>query len=176
MPRLFTCIKLPDEITRILALKRGKLKGARWIERQDFHVTLRFIGDVDDAVAREIEFALAAIKQDRFQIRLHGLDLFGSKRPRTLFAAVDTNKALINLHNLHEKAMRRIGLAPERRNFAPHVTLARLGGARREAILEFMQNTAPFSPLEFNAEGFSLFSAKNSIGGGPYLEEARYEF
>ena len=88
VPRLFTGIKIPDNIAQMLILKRGKINGSRWVERHDLHVTLRFIGDIDEAMARDVEFELGLIQHNKMQLVLDRLDVFGSKKPRTLFAKV----------------------------------------------------------------------------------------
>ena len=54
MIRLFTGLEIPTDLADSLALLRGGLPGARWIDRENYHLTLRFIGDIDDALAREV--------------------------------------------------------------------------------------------------------------------------
>lgn len=174
MPRLFTGIKIPNYIAQLLAFKRGKIKGARWMDMEDYHVTLRFIGDVDPENAQEISVLLGQINRDKFNICLDGMDIFGSKKPRTLFATIGSNEPLWALQREHENLIQRIGLKPEPRKYAPHVTLARLSAARREDVAQFLGQQGEFLPLEFQVESFALFSARGSIGGGPYLVEERY--
>ena len=174
MPRLFTGIKIPDEIAQILAFKRGKLNGARFLRMEDYHITLRFIGDVADDTADAVDLGLAGIRHRRFRARLNRLDVFGGRKPRTLFAGVELDEDLSRLQGKHEQVMQRIGLAPEARKYAPHVTLARLKGAKPAEVAEFVGRHGAFAPMEFEVEEFLLFSARNSIGGGPYVIEQRY--
>ena len=54
MPRLFTGLAVPAEIAEALKIHQGGLPGARWIEPGDFHVTLRFLGDVEATVADDV--------------------------------------------------------------------------------------------------------------------------
>ena len=58
MPRLFTGLEIPQEIGHSLSSLRGGLPGARWIDPENYHVTLRFIGDIDDYIANEIAHSL----------------------------------------------------------------------------------------------------------------------
>ena len=63
MPRLFTALEIPPHIAQSLATMRGGLPGARWIDLENYHVTLRFIGDIDDALAHEIAGVLGRVRR-----------------------------------------------------------------------------------------------------------------
>ena len=128
MPRLFTGLALPPEAANALAGLRGGLPGATWIEPADYHITLRFIGDVGFDLANEIAEGLNTIRRREIAIVIDALGVFGADRPRALFARVVTNEPLAALQADHERLMRRLGVAPELRKFLPHVTLARLRG------------------------------------------------
>ena len=82
MPRLFTGVEIPPEVAQALSTLRGGLPGARWIDPENYHVTLRFIGDVDDDMAHEVESLLGRVRRGRFELRIEGLTSFGSKKPR----------------------------------------------------------------------------------------------
>ena len=87
MPRLFTALELPDAVVAKLALTRGGLAGARWLEPEDYHVTLRFIGDIDASQPttspRRSEFG-----RPKTPVRFEGLSWFGGVKPRSLIARV----------------------------------------------------------------------------------------
>src|SRR5260221_3473887 len=87
MPRLFTALEIPSEIVQSMARLRGGLPGARWVEPENYHLTLRFIGDVDDALADEIADLLSKVERPAFDLRIEGLDSFGGNRPRAVVAA-----------------------------------------------------------------------------------------
>lgn len=175
MPRLFTAVEVPTEVGRDLQLYRGGLAGARWVEPADYHVTLRFLGDVDGATARDLFEALA---EDRprapIWVGLDALASFGGDRPRAVFARVTANPDLLDLQAAHERAARRAGLAPETRRFTPHVTLARLRGVSSVDVGAYIAAHGRFSPLAFTATRFVVFSSRASVGGGPYVVEAAY--
>ena len=82
MPRLFTGIEIPAGIAHALDMLRGGLPGARWIDRENYHITLRFIGDVDDVVAQEAAYVLGQIRRRAFDLHLEGLASFGGRKPR----------------------------------------------------------------------------------------------
>ena len=131
MPRLFSAIEIPRPLAERLTLLRAGLTGARWIDPENYHLTLRFIGDVDGSTAREFAEALGGIEAPPFELRLNGLGSFGGHKPRAIFAGIAPSDGLDALRRANERAAREAGLPPEGRNFKPHVTLARLSGARR---------------------------------------------
>ncbi len=176
MPRLFTALEIPAEIGSSLARLRGGLAGGRWIDVENYHLTLRFIGDVDDRMARDVEHALYAIRRGAPAVALEELSAFGGDKPRAIVAKARLDPALIELQAEQERLMRRLGAAPEARKFAPHVTLARLRGASPLAVAEYLGARGYFPPLRFKPERFVLYSSKNSVGGGPYVVEAAYPF
>lgn len=174
MPRLFTAIEVPKDIGMMLSSLRGGIHGARWIDRENYHLTLRFIGDIDERTANEIAGMLDFVERPAFTLTLTGLDQFGGKKPRAIFAAVQPAPALIELQAEHERMMQRIGLAPEGRRFTPHVTLARLRDASVIEVADYLSTRGGFRPMSFPVSRFVLYSSRASQGGGPYIVEADY--
>lgn len=175
MPRLFTGLEIPYEVQLALSLKRGGLSGARWIDPENYHITLRFIGDVDNSTADEISYELDRLSNsDGFRLRLSHLGAFGGDKPRALYAGVENNEALQRLQAAQERVLRRAGLDPEARKFVPHVSLARLRGTSPVEVADLIHHMGRFTPLDFNVRRFVLFSSKASVGGGPYLVEQSY--
>ncbi|MCB1439845.1 MAG: RNA 2',3'-cyclic phosphodiesterase [Nitratireductor sp.] len=175
MPRLFTALKVPASISMQLSLLRGGLPGARWIDAENYHLTLRFFGDVDRHTAHEISHELGRTKQRAFDIRIQRLDIFGNAKPHSLFAAVAPSRELNELQAEHERVAKRLGLRPDKRKFTPHVTIARLKGTPDYMIADYLAARGGFSSLPYEVDGFELLSSRDSIGGGPYITEARYE-
>lgn len=171
MPRLFSGIELPAEIQTELSNLSQPLPSERWIEAENLHVTLRFVGDVTPPVAHEFAANLANIAFDPFPVRLVGLDTFGGDAPRVLFAAIEPNEQLSDLARANETAARRAGAAPESRKFIPHVTLARLQSPRVDPIARYLSHKGAFATEPFLVSQFALFSAKPNTGGGPYVIE-----
>src|SRR5882757_7577104 len=129
MPRIFTGLEIPTDVAQSLAMLRGGLPGARWIDPENYHLTLRFIGDIDDTLAGEIALMLDGVSRMAFDLRLDELTSFGGDKPRAVVAAAAPTRQLFELQAEHERLMRRIGLEPEGRKYTPHVTLARLRNA-----------------------------------------------
>jgi 2'-5' RNA ligase len=174
MPRLFTGIEIPAHIAESLSLLRGGLPGARWVEPENYHLTLRFIGDVDEVVAREVASLLANVRRRAFELRLQGLSSFGGRKPRAVVASVAPAEPVIELQAEHERLMRRVGLEPEGRKYTPHVTLARLRDSTSREVAEYLSSRGAFRSGEFLVGRFVLFSSRASVGGGPYVVEAAY--
>ena len=126
MPRLFTGLELPAHIGQSLSSLRGGLPGARWIDPENYHVTLRFIGDVDETVAHEVASLLGRVRRPSFEVHVEDLKSFGGRKPRAVVATLGPEQALMELQAEHERLMQRVGLEPDGRKYIPHVTLARL--------------------------------------------------
>ncbi len=99
MPRLFTALEIPRDAALSLSLLRGGLPGARWIDVENYHITLRFIGDVEGHVADEVANALDRVRRPEFMLNLSGVDAFGSKKPHSIYAGVSPR-----LNSTHCKA------------------------------------------------------------------------
>ena len=117
---------------------RGGLPGARWIDPENYHLTLRFIGDVDDVIAHEVASLLGRVRRGAFELRLDGLSSFGGRKPRAVVATVAPAQALMELQAEHERLMQRVGLEPEGRKYTPHVTLARLRDSSSRQVAEYL--------------------------------------
>ncbi|MFM1813729.1 MAG: hypothetical protein RLZ98_424 [Pseudomonadota bacterium] len=176
MPRLFTALELPDDVVDALDKVRQPLAGARWVNLQELHITLRFAGDISNRQADDFAEALGEIDVQPFEVRIAGLDVFGGAQPRVLWARVEPSAELSALARAHERAARSIGLAPETRKFKPHVTLARLTGTPPEMVARLLQRKGHFGVPAFVATRFVLYSSRMHVGGGPYVVEAAYPF
>lgn len=174
MPRLFTGIELPEELVWRLSMMRAGLSGAQWIDPDNYHITLRFAGDIPDVQAGHFADALGDVRFDSFDLEFSGLGSFGGNKPRALWAALKPSPPLQLLQKAHERAARLAGLPPETRNFVPHVTLARLRNTRPHAVAEYLARHGGFFTPPFPVKRFVLFSSRPNHGGGPYVVEEGY--
>jgi RNA 2',3'-cyclic 3'-phosphodiesterase len=150
------------------------LPGARWIDRDNYHLTLRFIGDIDRHVATEVLHGLERVRRQRFSLRLDGLASLGTRKPHAIVARLASSPQLAELQGEHERIVQRLGLAPEQRKYTPHVTLARLRGAHARDIAEYLSARGAFHAGPFEVDRFVLFSSRDVTGGGPYVVEEAY--
>jgi RNA 2',3'-cyclic 3'-phosphodiesterase len=174
MPRLFAGLELPESVVNQVSLARGGVIGARWLAPEDYHITLRFVGDVDAALAHDIVETLGEIRRPSLTVRFEGLGWFGADRPRAIVALVKADPNLMDLQAEQERRLRRIGVTPETRKFTPHVTLARLRGVAAPAIADYLASRGALKVEHFTAARFVLYSARDGSGGGPYVVEAAY--
>lgn len=174
MPRLFTGLEIPAELAADLSLLRGGLPGARWIDPENYHLTLRFIGDIETGLAHEVASMLGRINRRPFEIRLEGLSAFGGRKPRAVVASVAPTPSLLELQAEHERLMQRVGLEPEGRKYSPHVTLARLRESSSRQVADYLSARGLFRSAPFRVESFVLFSSRASSGGGPYVVEETF--
>ena len=160
MPRLFVAIDVPDAQRDVLAALRDESLPARWTRPEQFHLTLRFIGDVPPPIMAQIDQALAEIQAEAFMLHVQGLGVFPSmRRPRILFASLVHQPALLSLQQRIEDRLRDVGVAPDRKPFHPHITLARLRGAAPRAVRAYMRRHAAFSLDSFEAATFVLYES-----------------
>lgn len=176
MPRLFTGLEIPDDVALDLQIMQGGIPGARWLETSHFHLTIRFVGDIEQGLARDLADVLAGIDFKPFSLRLKGVGIFGGNKPHSLYAGVEASDDLKRLHGMHERVAQSLGLPPESRKFLPHVTLARLRDPDLRALQRWVEVHSLYSTQAFNVEQFVLFSSRPLRGGGPYAVEETYQF
>ncbi len=169
MIRLFVGIGFGEDLTaRIAALQRG-LPGARWVERDDLHLTLRFIGEVDEGLAEEIHHGLANLAEAPFTLTLTGLGLFGDRhQARTLWLGVERSEPLSRLASRIDSVVIQAGGQPEPRKFNPHVTLARLKDTPAGRIQDFIAATGHFREEHVTVERVTLFRSTLGRHGAHY--------
>ena len=171
MPRLFTALEIPRDAALSLSLLRGGLPGARWVDVENYHLTLRFIGDVEGHVADEIANALDRVRRPSFPLALSGVGAFGSKKPHSIWAGVTASPDLTALQAEIERICQRIGVAADPRKFVPHVTVARLKNTSPIDVAHYLSARGNFSTVSFRVSRFVLMSSRDSVGGGPYIVE-----
>jgi 2'-5' RNA ligase len=174
MIRLFVALALPDAVAEGLAVLQAGVPGARWSTRDQLHLTLRFIGEVDGRDAAAIDDALISIDAPRFELALKGVGEFGGKNPHALWAAVRDPKPVKFLSRKIETALQRIGLPAEVRKFLPHVTLARLRASPRGRVMDFLTDHALFASPPFDVGAFILYSSVLTSDGSIYTAERAY--
>jgi 2'-5' RNA ligase len=175
MIRLFVGLGLPEILSERLTGLRGQIPDARWVLPENHHITLRFIGEVDEETAADFDVALARIEAPPFEVTLYGVGHFESRGlVRALWAGVERTPALDYLQARVETTCQRAGLSPEGRKFHPHVTLARCRDTRTSRIAGFLADHGGFRAPPFPVGSFALYSVALGRGGALYTCEADY--
>ena len=173
--RLFVALDLPFPLRERLHRLTGGLPGARWIPPQNYHLTLRFLGEMPGHRAEEVDLALAALRGRALTLQMQGVNVFEKAgRPITLYAAVERNPQLEHLQNKIETALQRIGFEPERRRFNPHVSLARLDNAPPDKLVGWLQAHTLLRADPVPVTHFTLFSSR--LGKDQAVYEAEIEY
>jgi 2'-5' RNA ligase len=176
MFRLFVGIPLPEDVRDTLVRLCGGLPGAKWVDRDEMHITVRFIGEVDGGTARDIDDALCRISAPAFALTLAGIDVFAqSGKVRTLWAGVRKEPLLMHLREKVESAMVRTGLPPERRKYKPHITLARFRNGVSDRMGGYLQRYSQFVSMPFQVSDFTLYRSHLGSRGAHYEAVAEYD-
>lgn len=175
MLRLFVAIDLPESLRDSLARLQAGLPGANWIDPDNFHVTLRFIGEIADHRLEEIDERLAAITAPPFDLALAGVGSFARGRePISLWMGLDRSEPLMALQRRIDRALSRAGFASDEKRYTPHVTLARLRRTPEPDLAVFIAAHNLFRAEPFRVDRFTLFSSQLGSAGSIYSAEADY--
>lgn len=175
MIRLFVGLDLPPDLCDALQRLTGGIPNARWTPPENYHITLRFIGEVDEDQCDDIHDALTEVRAPAFPLSVAGLGSFeAGSRAHTLWAGVDKEPALLHLRDKVERAVVSAGMEPERRKFQPHVTLASVKQAPLHKVQDFIAHHNLFRAPPFRVERFTLFSSELGRTGPVYTAEADY--
>ena len=175
MYRLFVAIDLPEQIKEEIAAFSRTLTGARWVPMEQFHLTIRFIGDVDEKTFQLIREALKRVSGAPFHLTLRDTGHFPQGRePRVLWIGMEKSPMLVHLQERVERAVIAAGIPPETRRFSPHITLARLRNSSAAEVSEWEQRQAAFRDPVFPVDEFHLYSSSLTRDGAIHRREATY--
>jgi 2'-5' RNA ligase len=173
MARLFIAIDLPAPLASELASLVQPFPGARFVRREQLHLTLRFLGEVVPEAQRALESQLVErVIAQKFTLAVHGGGVFPDRRrPHVLWAGIEPSRALLELQASIEGAVQLAGLAREEKPFHPHVTLARLKGPARSEVERALETLSRFSAAPFAVTAFRLYSSVLSDSGATHAVE-----
>lgn len=165
--RLFTALDPPpDTVERLAPLQRPDSLDARWTSPEQFHVTIRFIGNVDEETATAYRNALTGIESPPIECVPYGLDVLPSRRnPSVLIVGLEQTEALMDLYQTVSDVLEAEGLEPETRTYRPHVTLARVRGLPARSVHAFLDETAAASLEPFTVDAFHLYESTLTSDG-----------
>src|ERR1044071_4869188 len=171
--RLFVSIELPESVTQTLAQLDPEIRGVRWLEARQMHLTLAFLGDIGAETQEACSEKLRAISWKSFFLPIIGLGTFPSKGwPKIVWIGVGTGHPhLFQLHKRVQEALLAVGLEPDLRSFHPHVTLARSRCGSPQTIRPFLKSHGDFDAGMIHVESFVLNSSELTPAGSVYTAE-----
>jgi 2'-5' RNA ligase len=175
MIRLFAAIAIPPEIGEGLVRRQQGLPGARWRPTDAFHITLRFAGEISEALADDLDAELNVVSAEALTLSLEGVGAFQDGDDiHAVWAGVEENAPLRRLAARCETAARKAGLAPDRRLWRPHVTLAYLRRADPARVAAWVQGHNLLQSPPFGVTSFGLYSSRRGHEGSVYRLEREY--
>jgi len=172
--RLFIALRPPEDVCEALLDTMEGIAGARWQDADNLHLTLRFVGEVDRHMQRDLETALESVPLRSFTLALSGVGHFeGKHRASAIWAGVAPSPQLDELQHSVEMACRRAGLTPETRKFVPHVTLARLNSGSAP-IGEWLAAHGDLALGPWDVDGITLFESNLTPNGAIYAQVAEF--
>jgi RNA 2',3'-cyclic 3'-phosphodiesterase len=175
MIRLFAAIAIPPEIGAGLVRRQQGLPGAKWRPTDAFHLTLRFAGEISEALADDLDAELDVVDGEALTLSLEGVGSFQDGNDiHAVWAGVAENPALRHLAARCEKAARKAGLAPDKRLWRPHVTLAYLRRADPANVAAWVQSHSLLKSPPFRVTRFGLYSSWLGHAGSVYRLERSY--
>ena len=159
MLRLFAALPVPgDIIDRLEPLQTG-LDGARWRDREHFHLTLAYFGEVSQPVAEELDQAIGEIAARQLELSIEGVGWFGRREPGLVYATVTRTPALEALAARCRKAAAGLGLTPDAKPFRPHITLAYLNNASLGDVMAWSERWQVLRAGPWTADRFHLYES-----------------
>jgi 2'-5' RNA ligase len=175
MPRLFVALDIPERIKDDITATFCAMHGARWVEDNQIHLTLRFIGEVSADTADVIKKALRSVKGRPFSLCMKGVGFFPPRNePRILWAGIAENEELMRLQSRIERTLVATGLEHDDRKFHPHVTLARLHATHPQHVARFVTQNSLFMTEEFSVSAFHLYTSTLGKEGAIHEKEVSY--
>ena len=151
------------------------LPGAHWLDPEQMHLTLRFIGDVNSTIFQDVREALTEVRGEMFSMQLEGVGFFPPRgNPRVVWAGIRKNEQLVQIRNRVESVLIRAGLEPEGRKYSPHITMARLKNTPSSKVGDYLAHYSMFMSEEFRVDDFFLYSSVLSSKGAKHFVEERY--
>ncbi len=176
--RLFIALDIPSEtrarLTKYMQRTRALAPDARWARVEGLHVTLKFIGHVDNAVVEKIQAELRSIKAEPFAVKFSGVGFFPNPNAaRVFWAGVDGGDNLSRLASTIDAALEKLGFLRETKPYHPHLTLARTSARPLRGLKPLLDEPLPqFGTM--TAREFFLYQSQPQKGGSKYTKLERF--
>jgi 2'-5' RNA ligase len=171
--RLFLAIDLPASVRQLLAGLDPHIRGVRWTEADQMHLTLAFFGDVPEEVEPELREKLGTIEFGAFFLCVAGVGTFATKgAPKIIWIGLGkAHPHLFQIHKRMQEAALAVGIEPELRPWHPHITIARCRDVSLQSIRNFLKAHSDFDAGMIRVEAFHLYSSKLTPAGAIHTRE-----
>ena len=164
--RLFIAVNLPEVIIKNLQDIKTDIPGLKWGTLVNLHLTMRFIGDIDNENLSLIENALDLVKDQAFIAKIASLGLFNRRTGTVLWAGLESSQELLEFKkNIDNALLEKVGLIPENRAFAPHITLARMKTSATQEIKNFVNINRAKARNSFPVDYLTLYKSDLTRAG-----------
>ena len=169
MKRIFIGLQFPSAICDELKNLKGGATGANWVAYENYHLTLRFLGECDNNLLDDIYLALSQIRTCCFTLQLQGVNHFKKKGIiKSLWVGTVKKPGLIALKTEIDLILQNINFKNERRAFYPHVTLAKLNRSRLSEVNFFEQMNNLYCSKKIPINYITVFESRSLKGGSIY--------
>lgn len=171
--RTFIGLSLPEKIRDSIARICYGIEGARWVPEENFHVTLVFLGELDSTEFDSLREICTNVSAGSFPLKADGLGWFGFKKPAILYIACDPDPRLLNLQKTLESGCKRAGFSVEKREYKPHITIARFRDSAQRSVMTYLEEFRDFTLPVFEPGEFHIYSSRSGTDGPIYrIEES----
>lgn len=173
--RLFTAIPITGDIKDRLSEISRPLSGFSWVPSENLHLTLKFIGNTRPPEADELLEALESVEFDPFEITVRSLGCFPPKKqPSVLWAGVKAPATLFELQEQIDEIALQHGAKPDRFDYQPHVTLARIHSTPKKEVAKMTEDFKDLEAGRMKVSQFVLYESKLQPGGAVHTAKRVY--
>ncbi|PJZ67033.1 RNA 2',3'-cyclic phosphodiesterase [Leptospira wolffii] len=172
--RTFIGISLSEETKESLHRICIGLEGIRWLDPENFHLTLAFLGELDPDRIEIVSEICSEIRSEPFRIDIKGVGIFGHKSPEVLYTSVIASEELKNLQKSLDSSLRRAGFSLEKKEYKPHITIGRFRKTQEKKLNQYLQEFETFELPGIQVSEFHIFSSRTGPEGAMYRVEETY--
>ena len=171
--RLFVAIDLPESMHQLLASLDPQIRGVRWTDPSQMHLTLGFFDDVPEDVDSVLREKLSAIEFGAFFLPIAGVGTFFAKGgPKIVWIGVGkAHPHLFQIHKRVQEAALAAGIEPELRPWHPHITIARCRNVAPQSLRNFLKANADLDAGMIRVEALHLYSSELTPAGPIHTRE-----
>ena len=175
MKRIFLALRLDDSSRLMISGLAQQVPGARLVPSEQLHLTVRFIGEVEGSLYRDVRERLHELSASPVPLQIEGVGHFPPRgKPRVLWAGVRSSSELLLLRNKVNWILRQCGIEPEPRKYHPHVTLARLKNSSSHRVAQFLSQHSLLKTPSFTVKNLTLYSSLLTAKGAVHTIEMEY--